>query len=176
MRPADAAATGPSTLAARRTAPSPGHRPIPWAAIIRSVNGGVPVTAWDVEDPAVWEDLFTRDVDERPVQFVRPADTDRPTWAAYEGGTYLGTVSAEPDGGRPLWRVQTTHEAHRNLDDAVRALRRPSSWPREREQAARWARRLLADDCATSHGFVMASISRCRRSALQVGAHGPYGS
>ncbi|MEU4893726.1 hypothetical protein AB0B12_12820 [Streptomyces sp. NPDC044780] len=100
----------------------------------------------DVEPPATWDDLFVRDVDERPVQFVRPADTDRPTCAAYEAGTYLGTVSAEPDGGRPLWRVQTTHEAHRELTDAVRALRRPASWTREREQVAAWARRLLADD------------------------------
>ncbi|MGW0844248.1 3'-5' exonuclease [Streptomyces sp. NPDC002787] len=98
------------------------------------------------EDPATWDDLFVRDVDERPVQFVRPADTDRPTWAAYEDGTYLGTVAAEPDGGRPLWRVHTTHEGHRVLDDAVRALRRPATWPREREQVAHWARRLLADD------------------------------
>ncbi|GAA0667201.1 hypothetical protein GCM10009535_53810 [Streptomyces thermocarboxydovorans] len=103
-----------------------------------------------ITDPAQWEDLFTRTVDEHPVQFVRPADTDRPTWAAYEDGRYLGTVSAEPDGGRPRWRVQTTHEAHQDLDDAVRALRRPASWPREREQVARWARRLLADDTLTA--------------------------
>ncbi|MEU9397909.1 3'-5' exonuclease [Streptomyces sp. NPDC048324] len=106
----------------------------------------MPVTVQDVEDPALWADLFTCDVDEQPVQFVKPADTDRPTWAAYDGGTYLGTVSAEVDGGRPLWRVQTTHEAHRDLDDAVRALRRPASWPREREQVAAWAKRLLADE------------------------------
>ncbi|MFD0002586.1 hypothetical protein ACFVJ4_09185 [Streptomyces sp. NPDC127178] len=26
-----------------------------------------------ITDPAQWEDLFTRTVDERPVQFVRPA-------------------------------------------------------------------------------------------------------
>jgi hypothetical protein len=63
---------------------------------------------------------------------------------------YLGTVSARPDGGHPLWRVQSTNEAHRHLDDAVRALRRPASWPREREQAARWARRLLADQTLTA--------------------------
>jgi DNA polymerase-3 subunit epsilon len=108
------------------------------------------VTTWDVEDPAVWDDLFTRDVDEHPVQFVRPADTDRPTWSVYERGTYLGTVNAEADGGRPLWRVQTTREAHRDLADAIRALRRPSSWPREREQVARWARRLHADETLTA--------------------------
>ncbi|MEU9056440.1 3'-5' exonuclease [Streptomyces sp. NPDC048384] len=99
-----------------------------------------------ITDPAQWEDLFTRDIDEQPVQFVRPADTDRPTWAAYEGGTYLGTVSAEPDGGRPLWHVQSTRETYRSLDDVVRALRRPTSWSREREQVSRWARRLLSDE------------------------------
>ncbi|WP_159025219.1 3'-5' exonuclease [Streptomyces sp. MUSC 125] len=99
-----------------------------------------------IADPAQWQDLFTRTVDEQPVQFVRPADTDRPTWTTYEGDTYLGTVSAEPDGGRPLWRVQGIHEAHRELDDAIRAMRRPASWPREREEVARWAHRLLADD------------------------------
>ncbi|MFF8717735.1 hypothetical protein ACF07T_41225 [Streptomyces sp. NPDC015184] len=85
------------------------------------------MTAWDVEDPAVGDDLFTRDVDEQPVQSVRPADTDRPTWSVYERGTYLGTVNA--DGGRPLWRVQTTREAHRDLADVIRALRRPTSRP-----------------------------------------------
>jgi DNA polymerase-3 subunit epsilon len=41
--------------------------------------------------------------------------------------------------------VQTTHEAHHDLDDAMRALRRPATWPRERAQVAHWARRLLAD-------------------------------
>ncbi|WNI19974.1 hypothetical protein [Actinacidiphila sp. ITFR-21] len=35
-------------------------------------------TTQETEDPARWEDLFVRDVDEQPVQFVRPADTDRP--------------------------------------------------------------------------------------------------
>ncbi|MEU0738627.1 hypothetical protein [Streptomyces sp. NPDC006134] len=76
-------------------------------------------------DPAQWADLFVRDVDARPVQFVRPADTDLPVWVAYEGGRYLGTVQAEHDGGEPLWRVQSTREAHRDLDGAVRALRLP---------------------------------------------------
>lgn len=104
----------------------------------------------DTEDPATWDDLFVRDVDERLVEFVRPADTERPTWAAYEAGAYLGTVSAEADDGRTAWRVQTTREAHRGLEDVVRALRRPSSWPREREQAVRWARRLLADETLTA--------------------------
>lgn len=106
----------------------------------------------DNEDPATWDDLFVRDIDERLVEFVRPADTERPTWAAYEAGAYLGTVSAEADDGRPVWRVQTTREAHRGLEDVVRALRRPSSWPREREQAVRWARRLLADETLTAVG------------------------
>lgn len=99
-----------------------------------------------ITDPAQWEDLFTRTVDEHPVQFVRPADTDRPTWAIYEGSQYLGTVSAELEGGRPRWRVQTSGEAHHDLDDAVRALRRPATWPRERAQVSHWARRLLAED------------------------------
>ncbi|MFG2425697.1 exonuclease domain-containing protein [Streptomyces sp. NPDC048448] len=79
-----------------------------------------------IADPDQWEDLFTRTVDEHPVQFVRPADTDRPTWATYEGGQYLGTLSAKLDGGRPRWRVQATRETHHDLDDAVRALRRPA--------------------------------------------------
>ncbi|MFI5867548.1 exonuclease domain-containing protein [Streptomyces sp. NPDC051546] len=99
-----------------------------------------------VEDPAVWADLFTRDVDGRAVRFVRPADTDRPTWSVYDGEAYLGTVSADANGGSPLWRVQSTREAHRELSDTVRALRRPTSWPRKREEVTRWARRLLADD------------------------------
>ncbi|MEV6403963.1 hypothetical protein AB0M58_13595 [Streptomyces bobili] len=38
-------------------------------------------TARETEDPARWDDLFARDVDEQLVQFVRPADTDRPTWS-----------------------------------------------------------------------------------------------
>ncbi|MFI9824399.1 3'-5' exonuclease [Streptomyces sp. NPDC052013] len=98
-----------------------------------------------MDDLAVWEALFVREVDELPVQFVKPADTDRPTWAVYQDGAYLGTVSGEHDGGRTTWRVQTTREVHRCLDDAVRALRRPASWPQEREQAARWAAALLAN-------------------------------
>ncbi|MFJ6438700.1 hypothetical protein [Streptomyces sp. NPDC091416] len=55
-------------------------------------------------------------------------------------------MTAESDGGRPLWRVQGSREAHRDVDDAIRSLRRPSSWTREREQVAAWARRLLADE------------------------------
>ncbi len=129
-----------------------------------------------ITDPAQLEDLFTRTVDEHPVQFVRPADTDRPIWAAYEDGVYLGTVNAEPDGGRPRWRVQTTHEAHHDLDDAVRALRRSASWPREREQAGHWAG-LLADD-----SLLTVDVETSRRSASlrppqedQDDAGGPHG-
>ncbi|MFJ1562193.1 3'-5' exonuclease [Streptomyces mirabilis] len=98
----------------------------------------------DADDLAAWEALFVRDVDEQPVQFVKLAHTDRPVWVAYQAGAYLGTVSAETDGSSTLWRVQATHEAHRTLKDAVRALRRPASWPHEREEAARWAAGLLA--------------------------------
>ncbi|MFH8257812.1 3'-5' exonuclease [Streptomyces roseolus] len=80
------------------------------------------------------------------MQFVRPVDTDRLVWAVYEAAVCVGSVTAESHRGRPLWRVQGTREAHRDLDDAIRPLRRPSSWTREREQAASWARRLLADE------------------------------
>ncbi|MFB7293595.1 3'-5' exonuclease [Actinacidiphila glaucinigra] len=97
-------------------------------------------------DPVRWDDLFTRDVDERPVQFVRPADTDRPVWAVYEGGGYLGTVLAERDDGQTAWRLLVSREMHREVDDAVRALRRPASWPHQRQEATAWARRLLADE------------------------------
>ncbi|MGW6260933.1 3'-5' exonuclease [Streptomyces sp. NPDC055085] len=92
-----------------------------------------------------WEDLSSRDVDGETVQFARPADTGQATWALYRSGEYLGTVSADRDGGRLLWRVHATNETHETLDDAVRALRRPVSWQHERDQAARWARVLLAD-------------------------------
>ncbi|WP_129312401.1 3'-5' exonuclease [Streptomyces sp. L2] len=93
------------------------------------------------------DDLFTRRVDEHEVQFVRPAGTDRPIWAVYDARRYLGTLNAEHDGeGGPMWRVLATREGHASLDDAVRALRRPASWPREREEVARWARRLSEDD------------------------------
>jgi DNA polymerase-3 subunit epsilon len=103
-------------------------------------------TAQETGDPADWDDLFARAVDERTVHFVRPADTDRPTWAVYEAALYLGSVTAQSDTGEPLWRVQGHHETHADLDDAIRALRRPPSWAYEREQAADWARCLLADD------------------------------
>jgi len=97
-----------------------------------------------VTDPAALEDLFTREVDERAVQFVRPADTNRPDWAAYDGDQFLGMIYAEA--GEALWRLGSSQERHRQLDDAVRALRRPSSWPHERAQVSNWARRLLADE------------------------------
>ncbi|WP_443031224.1 hypothetical protein [Streptomyces sp. 3213.3] len=60
--------------------------------------------------------------------------------------------------------MQTTHEAHRNLDDAVRALRRPSSWPREREQVAPWARRLLSDDSLLAVDMENRTGERVRRA------------
>ncbi|MCX4403990.1 hypothetical protein OG840_20110 [Streptomyces sp. NBC_01764] len=41
--------------------------------------------------------------------------------------------------------MDPTAERHAHLDDAVRALRRPASWPREREQVVHWARRLRAE-------------------------------
>lgn len=37
-------------------------------------------------------------------------------------------------------------QAVQELDDAVRALRRPTTWRRERAQVSYWAGRLLADD------------------------------
>jgi DNA polymerase-3 subunit epsilon len=100
----------------------------------------------NLAEPASLEDLFTHHVDEHKVQLIRPAGTDRPIWAAYDNGQYQGAVTAERhDGQAPLWRVVATQEEHACLDDAIRAMRRPSSWPRERDEAARWARRLLAD-------------------------------
>lgn len=100
-------------------------------------------------DPDRWDDLLTRDVDGRSVELVRPADTSGPCWAAYESGDYLGTVAVELDGEDPVWRVLSTHESFETVADAVRALRRPSSWPRERREASRWARTLLADETLT---------------------------
>ncbi|MFF5435144.1 3'-5' exonuclease [Streptomyces griseofuscus] len=88
--------------------------------------------------------LFTRTVDTAPVRFVRPNDTDRPTWAAYEESRYLGTVHGRPDLDG-AWHVQTLNECHLSLDDAVRALRRPATWVTEREHVRRWARHLLDD-------------------------------
>jgi DNA polymerase-3 subunit epsilon len=42
--------------------------------------------------------------------------------------------------------MQGRGETHGRLDDVVRALRRPASWPRERAEVSRLARRLLADE------------------------------
>ncbi|MEU5205333.1 3'-5' exonuclease [Streptomyces sp. S-9] len=91
-----------------------------------------------------WGDAFGRIIDGWPVRLVRPSDTERPTWAVYQKERYLGTVHARPDGDG-LWHVQSAAEQCRSLDDAVRVLRRPSSWLRQREQVARWARTVLAD-------------------------------
>lgn len=91
-----------------------------------------------------WGDAFGRMVDGLPVCLVRPGDTERPTWAVYQHERYLGTVHARPDGDG-LWHVQSAVEQCRSLDDAVRVLRRPPSWPRQRLQVARWARAVLAD-------------------------------
>ncbi|CAM5651114.1 3'-5' exonuclease [Streptomyces griseorubiginosus] len=88
--------------------------------------------------------LFTRTIDTRAVCFVRPGDTDRPTWALYEDARYLGTVHAQFDSGRN-WHVQTLREQHTHLDDAVRALRRPASWRTEHERVRRWVHGILAD-------------------------------
>ncbi|MFJ6898192.1 3'-5' exonuclease [Streptomyces hokutonensis] len=96
-------------------------------------------------DPSLrLEHLFTRTVDARAVNFVRPGDTDRPTWAAYDETHYLGTVHAQFDDGRH-WHVQSLREQHRHLDDAIRALRRPASWQAEHERVRRWASSILTD-------------------------------
>lgn len=91
-----------------------------------------------------WGEAFSRLVDGLPVRFVRPSDTERPTWAVYEGEWYLGTLHARSDVDG-LWHVQTVAERWLCVDDAVRVLRRPFSWAEERERAARWARAVLAD-------------------------------
>jgi hypothetical protein len=46
-------------------------------------------------DPRRLDDLFSRTIDASPVRFVRPCDTDRPAWAAYENARYLGTLHAQ---------------------------------------------------------------------------------
>ncbi|MGW0771930.1 hypothetical protein [Streptomyces sp. NPDC002676] len=78
------------------------------------------------------------------MRFVRPGDTQRPTWVVYEHERYLGTVHAHPDGDG-LWHVQSAAEQFGSLDDAVRVLRKPPSGSRQRQQVARWARAVLAD-------------------------------
>ncbi|MGA4953724.1 exonuclease domain-containing protein [Streptomyces lydicamycinicus] len=88
--------------------------------------------------------LFHRTIDATSVLFVRPSDTERPTWVAYQQHEYLGTLHAQPDVDEK-WHLQGTRERHQRLDDAIRALRRPPSWARDCELARRWARTLLDD-------------------------------
>ncbi|MET9427846.1 MULTISPECIES: 3'-5' exonuclease [unclassified Streptomyces] len=87
--------------------------------------------------------LFTRNIDTVPVHCVRPADTDLPTWAVYQHQHYLGTLHHHPSIG---WYVQHAREHHHHLNDAIRALRRPPTWPHTRARAADWAHRLLNAD------------------------------
>ncbi|MFK4071880.1 exonuclease domain-containing protein [Streptomyces sp. NPDC029674] len=47
------------------------------------------------------------------------------------------------DDGR--WHIQSLGERHRDLDDAVRALRRPATWLSDRQRVQRWAHHLLSD-------------------------------
>ncbi|MFF5639513.1 exonuclease domain-containing protein [Streptomyces sp. NPDC012825] len=91
-----------------------------------------------------WGDFLARRVDGRVVRLVRPGDTGRPTWVVYERGAHLGTVHARPDGDG-MWHVQEAGEQCGGLDDAVRMLRRPPVWLRQRQQVRRWAQGLLAD-------------------------------
>ncbi|MFI0915334.1 hypothetical protein [Streptomyces abikoensis] len=70
--------------------------------------------------------MFSRSVDGAPVQFIRPIDTDRPSWSVYEQHQYLGTLHAQTDVDG-CWHVQTLCERYPQLEDAVRALRRPSA-------------------------------------------------
>ncbi|NGO75199.1 3'-5' exonuclease [Streptomyces sp. YC504] len=100
-------------------------------------------------NPSAFADLFTQTIDAVPTYFVRPADTDKPSWCVYDCHGYRGTVHALPgvheDGQRPLWHVQSLHERHIRLDDAVRALRRPQTWPNHLDATRRWARQQLRD-------------------------------
>ncbi len=91
-----------------------------------------------------WDHWLEYPIDDTSVQLVRPSDTDRPSWAAYEEARYLGTVHGQFDlDGR--WHVQSLNERHPSLDDAIRALRRPATWVAERERVRRWARGTLRD-------------------------------
>ncbi|MER5363185.1 hypothetical protein [Streptomyces sp. NPDC002785] len=65
------------------------------------------------------------EVDGREVQFVRPADTSDMAWAVYDLVQYRGMVYAEPHCNGPLWRFSASAARHRELAEAVRALRRP---------------------------------------------------
>ncbi|GGZ21841.1 hypothetical protein GCM10010300_76940 [Streptomyces olivaceoviridis] len=95
-------------------------------------------------DPHRFADLFTTTIDAAPVHFVRPSDTNRPSWVAYEDAHYLGTLHARVDTDG-TWCIQATQEQHERLDDAVRALRRPPTWSDDREQVRQWARSALGD-------------------------------
>ncbi|MCL7430358.1 3'-5' exonuclease [Streptomyces sp. YS415] len=52
------------------------------------------------------------------------------------------TQARDADG---RWHVQSLREQHLRLDDAIRALHRPVSWPIEQERVRRWARGILSD-------------------------------
>ncbi|MGW1596998.1 3'-5' exonuclease [Streptomyces sp. NPDC002343] len=94
--------------------------------------------------PFAHQHLFVRTVDAAPVRFVRPSDTDRETWVAYDGPHYLGTVHGQFDTDGH-WHIQSLHEDYLKLDDAVRAMRRPDTWRADRERVRRWARDILND-------------------------------
>ncbi|MEU9157802.1 3'-5' exonuclease [Streptomyces sp. NPDC048417] len=112
-------------------------------------------------------------MDASPVHFVRPLDTNRPTWVAYEGGQYLGTVHAQFDTGRH-WHVQSLREQHLHLDDAVRALRRPATWPDDQERVRRWAHSVLGD-----HHLVVLDVQTTALNnpwAVQIGLTDRHGN
>lgn len=119
-------------------------------------------------DPTLWEDLLTYPVDGQAVDLVRPADTTGPCWAAYDNGTHLGTLTAELHSDAPVWRTQSAHETFDSLEDAVRALRRPASWPRDRIKASLWARELLTDKTLTAVDVETTGLSQAW--AVQVAA------
>ncbi|MFD4136562.1 exonuclease domain-containing protein [Streptomyces goshikiensis] len=96
----------------------------------------------DPARPFELPNLFTQDIDAVPVHCVRPADTSHPTWAVYQHTRYLGTVHARAG---TCWYIQRTRELHTDFANAVRALRRPPSWPRARAQAVHWARQTLGN-------------------------------
>ncbi|MER7983416.1 3'-5' exonuclease [Streptomyces sp. NPDC095817] len=98
------------------------------------------------DPPPNLDHLFTHYVDARAADFVRPADTERPTWAIYQEARYLGTVHAQISDVERHWHVQSLREQYRALDDAVRALRRPAAtWKADRARARSWAHRVLND-------------------------------
>ncbi|MFA7764912.1 hypothetical protein [Streptomyces sp. NRRL S-448] len=96
------------------------------------------------ENMTEWAHWLDYVVDGASVQLVRPSDTHRPSWAAYEAARDLGTVHGQFDlDGR--WHVQSLNECHLSLDDAVRALRRLATWAADRERVRRWATGNLRD-------------------------------